>query len=258
MHLLFSLAASLFASSFSFATSFNIRPFSEFTSGASNIIRGTLSNIHTENALTDDGGKTIYTYANLAIKEVLKGNIPASNVTVRKLGGTKDGVTLEIPSSPEFVENEETVLFLSAEKEDHTYEVMGLELGKFGLEEKNGDMVLTGGIFNYSKPSAHDDHDFGEHAIQSGDLSENRKPWSLTQLRELIRKQNSSPSAVKAPSPVPQPNATVSAKTAGSPAVEPQPSESPNPTEPESNPSLYYWIGGLFLAAAAFFLLKRK
>ena len=90
-----------------FATSFYIRPFSEFTKSTSNIIRGKISNIHVENGTTPDGGKTLYTFANLEIKEVIKGGISGTQINIRKLGGSKDGVTLEVPSSVEFSEKEE-------------------------------------------------------------------------------------------------------------------------------------------------------
>ena len=107
-----------------------------------------ISNIHVENGLTNEGGKTIYTFANLDVKEVLKGTLNFNRILIRKIGGSKDGMTLEIPSSPEFTEGEETVLFLGPEKEDHSFEVTGLELGKYGLQDQNGQVVLTGGIFN--------------------------------------------------------------------------------------------------------------
>lgn len=254
MHLLFVFLLNSFVFSNSHATSFNIRPFSEFTQSASNIVRGTISNVHTENAVTNDGGKTIYTYANLAVKEVFKGSIHSNNVLIRKLGGTKDGTTLEIPSSPEFVENEDTVLFLSTEKEDKSYEVMGLELGKFGLEEKNGATILTGGMFNYSQPGQVHDHD--AHT-SSDDLTENQKPWSLTDLRALVRKQSNPPASKttntsqvnRSPSPALSPANTPEEKH----------SNGEHPSHSESSSSSFpYWIGGAFLIAVIFFLWKRK
>lgn len=171
------------------ATSFYIRPFSEFTQTTPNIVHGKLSNIHTENSITSDGARTIYTYAHLEVKEVLKGDLhQKQSITVRKIGGTKDGVTLEIPSSPEFKSDDDTVVFLSPEKEDQSYEVLGLELGKFGLEEKNGNSFLTGGIFNYSKSGPEGSE--SDHSVRAKELAENQHPWSLNQLRALIRTQN--------------------------------------------------------------------
>ena len=177
----------------SFATSFYIRPFSEFTKTTSNIVHGKISGVHSENGVTSDGGRTIYTYAKLEIQEVLKGTITGSQIIVRKLGGSKDGVTLEIPSSVEFFEHEDSVFFLSAEQEDRSYEVTGMELGKFTLEEKNGEQILKGGLFSYSKPPAETSP---ERHVESGNLAENQKPWSITQLKEMIRSQAQSPQLV--------------------------------------------------------------
>ena len=186
----------IFVSASAHATSFYVRPFSEFIQTSPNIVRGTLSNIHAENAITPDGGKTIYTYATVEVKEVLKGSINTNKITVRRTGGSKDGVTLEIPSSPEFEEGEDSVLFLSEVREDRNYEVDGMELGKFGLSEQNGQEVLTGGIFNYSRPDASGDQDH-DHDLRAADLRENLKPWSLAMLRERIKEQGSGPESIK-------------------------------------------------------------
>jgi len=185
-----SILAFLFSMQSAFATSFYIRPFSEFTKTTPNIIRGKISNIHVENGVTPDGGKTIYTFANLQIKDTIKGSISGTQIQIRKLGGSKDGVTLEIPSSVEFTDKEEGVFFLSDEQEDHSYEVSSLELGKFNLVEKNGDEILTGGIFNYSKPRPGHEHD---HPVMAENTEENLRPWSITQLKELVKTQQQLP-----------------------------------------------------------------
>jgi hypothetical protein len=260
LHLLFLAVALSFAPVRAFSTSFNIKPFSEFTQGASNIVRGTVSNVHVENGITSDGGKTIYTYANLAVKETLKGNIHSANITVRKLGGTKDGMTLEIPSSPEFVENDDTVLYLGAEQDDRTYEVVGLELGKFGLENKNGDTILTGGLFAYSQPPADHDHPGeSEHAKAFGDIRENQRPWSLSQLRELIKKQGAAPTASVATASSTPVGSSPTPSMSATPKAEISTAEtSTEKTEQTSAPSFYYWIGGLLILVVAFSVLKRK
>ena len=193
MHLLLAL---LFLIPKSHATSFFIRPISEFTKSTSVIIRGVTSDIHSENTVNPNGEKTIYTFATLSIKEVIKGNISGSSVRIRKAGGTIDGVTLEIPSSVEFKEGEDGVFFLSEEQSDHSYEVTGMELGKFNLANQDGKEVLKGGLFAYSKPHAHGGH--SDH-IMANDLSENLKPWSINQLRELVKSQSSAAPEINTP-----------------------------------------------------------
>jgi hypothetical protein len=240
------------------ATSFYIRPFSEFTQTSPNIVRGTMSNIHAANSITADGMKAIYTYASFDVKEVLKGDIDKHTITVRKVGGTVDGYTVDIPSSPEFKEGEDTVLFLSPQREDQSYEVSGLELGKFELEEKDGNTVLKGGIFNYSKPDADGDG----HSKYAKNLEENQKTWTLKSLRELIQSQKTAapfPTASKTlpPSVSPSPVIAEPAHTPNTmPALYDSKEHSKNPT---SNFSVFtYLIAAILLAAGIFFFLKKK
>ena len=266
MHLILGFAMTvLLGQSSAKATSFFIRPFSQFTQTAPNVVRGTISNIHVENGITDEGAKTIFTYANLDVKEVLKGTITTAQISIRKIGGSKDGVTLEIPSSPDFIEGEDTVLFLSSQQNDKSYEVTGLELGKFGIKEVNGEQVLTGGLFSYSKtPSGGED----QHNLSAGDLSENRRPWSLGQVREMIQKQGSNPPAAS-----PSPNLTRSEpKTMptqnGQQPIEiynknndsPQNYKNFSTTEPEKTGTSvpYYWGVASILAIALFLYFRGR
>jgi hypothetical protein len=175
------------------ATSFYIPPFSDFTSEANLIVRGTFSNINVQNAVSDNGTKIIYTYATLDVKELLKGNNAQSSLLIRKLGGSKDGYNLVIPGSPDFKEGEDEVLFLSAEKEDHSYEVLSLELGQYHVQDKNGQPTLAGGIFNYPQKGEHN----GANA-----QAENAHAWTLQDLRALIEKEGGKLAPVKAIVPV--------------------------------------------------------
>ena len=258
------LAVLLLTTQFAFATSFYIRPFPEFTRSTANIIHGKLSGIHVENGVTSDGGKTIYTYAKLDIKEILKGNISGTEIIVRKLGGSKDGVTLEIPSAVEFSENEDGVFFLSAEKEDHSYEVAGMELGKFALEEKDGEQILKGGLFSYSKPPTDADH---QHDVNIANLAENHKAWSLTQLKELVRSQGTSPApAVTSEVPKTSVISTSSNDLKNAVAI---PSDNQTAqeavTSPEKeksplyfNATVWYSLATIILTLGVVFYLRRK
>ena len=249
-----------------FATSFYIRPFSEFTKSTSNIVRGKISNIHTENSVDHDGVKTIYTFANLELKEVIKGNLAGSQIQIRKLGGSKDGVTLEIPSSVEFTEKEEGVFFLSEELDDHSYEVSSLELGKFNLVKKNGEEILKGGIFNYSQPHPGDDHD-----VMGDNIEENLKPWSIRQLKELVHAQQSSgiaSSPTEKNTNISKPSAelTPSIETKTSPIISSNPpihQKKPVSEENENSPlyfnsSFWYSLAIVFLTLGVIFFIRRK
>ena len=239
---------------FSAATSFYIRPFSDFTQTTQNIVRGTLSDVHATNLTTSDGQKAIYTYANVNVKEVFKGEINQHSIVVRKIGGTVDGYTVDIPSSPELKDGEDTVMFLSQQKEDGSYEITGLELGKFGLEEKNGETFLKGGLFNYSNSGTGED---AEHTKYADNLDENRKLWSLNALRDLIRKQKSLPAPTVTPKPVTQPNPVASSTVI--------PQQSPSAVLSDEKPSKStatmpwgYGVAAIFLAAIFFVLFRKK
>lgn len=255
MHLLLTSALTttlmLFNPTPALATSFVIPPFSEFAKTTENIIRGNLHDIHVENGITADGSKTIYTYATVDVKENLKGNIRSASIQVRKIGGTKDGMTLEVPSSPEFIENEDTVLFLSGEKEDRSYEVNALELGKFSTREENGETYLEGGLFG-----------FDEHTSAAPEPSpapsENQHPWSIKQLKELLVKQGAEPP--------PPPVATQSLSPSTSPSSpNPENKSNPSPTlspstssdQDEGTPTWVYGAGVL-LAVGIFLFFRRR
>lgn len=165
-----------FYSSNVYSTSFYIRPMSEFTQTSPNIVYGTITQVRVEKGITQTGRTTIYTYATLEWNEVLKGTINKNPIQIRKAGGTLNGLTLDIPSSPEFHENEKTVLFLSEPNLDQSYDVMGMELGKFSVVQQQGKTFLQGGLLSYD-------------ASESASTSE-KKAWSLQDLRELIQKQS--------------------------------------------------------------------
>jgi hypothetical protein len=189
------------------ATSFFIRPFSEFTKTTEVIVRGITTDIHAESGSNENGEKTIYTYANLSLKDVIKGNLSGSSIRIRKAGGTVDDVTLEIPSSVEFKEGEEGVFFLGDEQADHSYEVIGMELGKFNLVNQDGNEVLKGPLFVYSRPPSknHAEHPHANTLIRD-DISENLKPWSIQQLKDLVKSQGDEPQSPKNGSSAPMPS----------------------------------------------------
>lgn len=245
------------------ATSFYIRPFSEFTQSSPNIVRGTLSNIHAANSITSDGMKAIYTYASMDVSEVLKGDVNPHSIVIRKVGGTVDGYTVDIPSSPEFKDGEETVLFLSEKREDQAYEVLGLELGKFELEAKDGETVLKGGVFNYSKTNSEP----GESLLSAPKpVEENQKIWTLKSLRALIEIQKSaqtSASTIKSPAHASESNPTPSlvgtqTATQTSTPLSAVDFPSPAPKTETLRLTLLLGLGASILAAGLYFLIKRK
>jgi len=262
-----SLLALLFLIPQAVATSFFIRPFSEFTKTTNVIVRGVTSGIHAENVAEANGEKMIYTFANLAIKDVIKGSISGSAIKIRKPGGTVDGVTLEIPSSVEFKEGEDGVFFLSDEQDDHSYEVTGMELGKFNIVNQGGTEILKGGIFSYSKPR--DPHGHRAGTFQSGDLSENLKPWSINQLKELVKSQGDAPpTAEQSVSDKTQNNSNTYEQATPTPTSISEPTPSNTPAFNEINdapqqdslyiPPTFWYVLALSILTLGVYLIRRR
>ncbi|MBU6153878.1 MAG: hypothetical protein KGP28_06210 [Bdellovibrionales bacterium] len=244
------------------ATSFFIRPFPEFIREAENIVRGRIHQPHSEFGISLGGERNVHTYAELEVLEVLKGAISKTSLQIRKLGGTKDGITLQIPGSPEFRDGEESVLFLGPENEDHSYEVTGLELGKFGLVEKNGDLELTGGLFSFSTGPE------SQEAIGPG-VVENRRVWTLKQLKELVETQKMTAPEPRTGSSSPEkksPNPSLPAQEGRPPPANVNPihetSGQENHERNKDNPETVKFAGVLFIIAGAFLgillYLRRK
>ena len=241
-----------------FATSFYIRPMSEFTQSAPHIIRGIIRSTRVEDQSDSSGNRVILTYGEVEVKEVLKGSITESRISIRKAGGEKNGVSLEIPGSPEFRENEETVLFLGEIQADHSYEIFDMELGKFTLSHKDGHDYLKGGLLAYSeKPQ--------DEGVGPG-LKANHRDWSIEDLKSLIQSQGGTPrtaplSPQLSPQRFPSPLPTPTPETASS-FIPLQPQGVSTPTPASFTPSPMSSEGkialGLGLLFALGLLLYRK
>ncbi|NDG84311.1 MAG: hypothetical protein EBX52_04640 [Proteobacteria bacterium] len=236
LHFLFALCSLIPA--LSFATSFYLRPMEEVVAGTPNIVRGTVRSVHVEEQADPNGGRALFTLAEVEVKEVLKGPIQDSKIEVRRAGGEKNGTHLEIPGSPEFAENEETVLFLGNPRSDRSYEVRDMALGKFGIDLKNGKEVLTGGLLAYSHETENEEH--AEYGAKQPP-----RDWSIRDLKALIQSQGGSPQApVANPTPGPSSSSPANPSTASqsppsAPATAPSAAATPvasmNPSDPESS-----------------------
>jgi hypothetical protein len=89
----------------------------------------------------------IYTHVGVRIEEVLKGELPEVEITVKQLGGTVGGLRSWIFGSPEFVVGERVVLFLTANP-DGTLRVLSLYQGKFSVlrDSQTGEHFVYRGL----------------------------------------------------------------------------------------------------------------
>ena len=73
----------------------------------------------------------IYTYATIAVAEVLKGELRDTSVVVKQLGGTLPTIGLYIADQARFAADEDVLLFLAVRPRDGTLYTVGLSRGKW-------------------------------------------------------------------------------------------------------------------------------
>ena len=72
---------------------------------------------------------TIYTYATVAVTEVLKGPDSIETLVVKTLGGATDALVLHVPDAPRFGPGDEAVMFLAPRPRDGTLYPVALAQG---------------------------------------------------------------------------------------------------------------------------------
>ena len=91
------------------------------------------------------------------MSEVFKGAAQGPKLTIRELGGEKDGIGMQIAGAAQFSRGEDVVVTLGPRNADGTYDVRGLMMAKYSLEkDEAGNEYLNGpGLDSH----AHDDDD---------------------------------------------------------------------------------------------------
>ncbi len=173
------------------ATSFYPQPFPESVQTAPIILRGKAGVSYSDWSKDDSGGKRIYTFYELQPTEVLKGNVSASSpLTLRELGGEKDGVGLNVPGVSQFEKGEDAVVFLKEKNSGGSYDVQGMMMGKYNIQkDSEGTEYLTGMGLNTFKNYSDNNGNNSGNSSDSASGSPSPKRWTLTALRELIRAQ---------------------------------------------------------------------
>jgi hypothetical protein len=84
--------------------------FDELVSEAQVIFQGTVTNVRSE--WTGEGAqRRIVSYVTFKVNDTFKGN-PGDQITLRMLGGTVDGETMEVGDAPKFKRGDRDVLFV--------------------------------------------------------------------------------------------------------------------------------------------------
>ncbi len=82
----------------------------------------------------------IYTYTVFEVEETLKGD-EGDPLVVESLGGRVDNLVSTVIGAPKFVDGERSVLFLFRRNSGY-FGVVGLNLGKFNIFEKDGEKLV--------------------------------------------------------------------------------------------------------------------
>lgn len=165
--------------------------------------------------------KRLFTYYELSPTEVFKGAVPDGAIIMRQVGGSKDGVTMEVPGTARFSRGEEVVVMLGGQGADGTFDVRSLMMGKFTIERVNGKEYLHG-------PGAVSPEEARDGEVihpEEGMRRPKAATYSVEALRELVRTQGreseqSAGTASSTPSPL-------SSTAPSAPGVLPQPTAAP-------------------------------
>ena len=106
----------------------------QVTDASTYIVRGTVGHVWTA---TDDHGM-VWTYAKVAVSQVLKGPDSPSELVVRSPGGTQGDVTTVVSGVARYSETEDVLLFLDQNNSGQLGTV-GLGLGKYTVRRAPGE-----------------------------------------------------------------------------------------------------------------------
>jgi hypothetical protein len=194
------------------ATSFYPQPFPEAVLQAPTIVRGKVGSTYSDWNSGPENSRQIFTYYEMGVSEVLKGNVPNSaTITIREIGGEKDGIGMQVAGTAHFSIGEDVVVFMAEKAEDGSFPVHGLMMGKFNLEtQSNGTETLVGPAF----------------LNQGGDPQQVTKKWTLQDLKNLIRTQKDTSKAAKSPPVVPPLPSIITTEKQTAPLPDVQPAAS--------------------------------
>ena len=130
------LAAFFVASSSVYATTVIPPSFDELVSRAEVIFQGSVTDVRSQ-WVGEGAQRRIVTYVTLKVDDAIKGS-PGATYTMRMLGGTVDGQTMEVSDSPKFKKGDRDFLFVEHNGQQFI-PLVGIMHGRFHVErEQNG------------------------------------------------------------------------------------------------------------------------
>lgn len=94
---------------------------------ASRIVRGKVVRKYSQWVKAE---RRIYTYIIVAVLDTIKGS-PGSEITIRQVGGSANGLGMHVPGTASFQLGEEVFVFLEKARRSSHYLVMGMSFGKY-------------------------------------------------------------------------------------------------------------------------------
>lgn len=117
--------------------------FDQLVAEADTIFQGTVTDVKSE--WTGEGGQRhIISYVTVKVEDTLKGN-PGDTYTLRMLGGTVDGETMEVSDSPKFQIGDRDILFVQNNGKQFI-PLVGIMHGRFQVhkdENTGADVILS-------------------------------------------------------------------------------------------------------------------
>jgi hypothetical protein len=98
----------------------------QLVSASDNIVQGRVESVEAKYV-----DRTVFTYISVAVDDPIKGD-RRRTVLVRQLGGRIGAKTVWISGMPQYKPGDEVILFLK-DKQDGTYDVIGLNQGKYDI-----------------------------------------------------------------------------------------------------------------------------
>lgn len=120
----------------------------------------------------DQDKKLIYSYVDVSITRVFKGEIKTDVITLKEMGGSIDNCTTLSSIHPVYQPDESVILFLKQNNTTGEYYTNGYWLGKFVIKEKNNIKKL---VRNMRELIIMDKNDSTESEIEYGNFQKKLK-----------------------------------------------------------------------------------
>lgn len=161
-----------------YATSVIAPDFDHLVSRAEVIFEGEVTGLQSQ-WIGEGSEHRIVTYVTFKVDEALKGD-PGASYTMRMLGGTVDGQTMEVTDGPKFKVGDHDLLFVENNGRQFI-PLVGIQHGRFRIQKDQAgeEMLLTGA----GQPLA----DVNQLGRNEREIAQNRSALRLADFKETVR-----------------------------------------------------------------------